>query len=83
MTAPLWSDERIHTQAITYSGYISSVIRALTEVRDEYEAHRIALETAYADLFAQHAQMAVDLAAAGKRVRELEKKLAAKSEIPF
>ena len=38
MTAPLWTDERIHTQAITYSGYIGGVIRALTEMRDEYEA---------------------------------------------
>ena len=76
MTTPLWTDARIHQQAITYSGYISSVVKALTEMRDEYEAHRLALETAYAELFAQHAQMALDLAA-------VKKELAAKNEIQY
>lgn len=55
MATPLWTDARIHTQAITYSGYISSVVKALTEMRDEYEAALTVANERIADLEHNHA----------------------------
>lgn len=46
MSEPIiWTDERIKRQAITNCCYINNVVKGLTEMRDEYEAARIELET--------------------------------------